>query len=123
MRCKECGKNLSDSCFYKGRKDKNVWTFKVCKKCISLKRKQDLAANKRESWLSEKVRLADEMREQSPKTITPMWVIRNLKRFGNCYVRKISKVNIPEAESLVGCKLKVRLSLKENDGYVIEVQK
>ncbi len=118
MRCKECGKNLSESCFYFYFVNGNKKQYHVCKKCITLKSKTRWERIKEEKKLQQA-----EASQNVKKQITPEWVIRNLKRFGNCYVRKISKVNIPEAESLVGCKLKVRLSLKENDGYVIEVQK
>lgn len=120
MRCKECGKNLSESCFYiyfvNGYKNR----YHVCKKCISLKAKLKYNKIKEIDKFQE---YQESSQEEKQKLITPEWVIRNLKRFGNCYVRHIEKIDIHEAAILVGAMLSIRPSLKENDGYIIEIKK
>lgn len=48
-----------------------------------------------------------------------LWVIRNLKSYGNCYIK--SKHNLDKIEQELNCKLVVRTL--SDGGYILEVRK
>lgn len=51
------------------------------------------------------------------------WVLRNLKRFGNCYIKHLNKVDIPGMEEELNKEIIVRKTSKDCQGYILEVKK
>jgi len=114
--CNSCGKILSESCYYGATQWKNgkqyINYYHVCKKCLSLKAKA-----KNDLFKMEK----EETQEEVPATVKSYsWVLRNLQRFGNCYIKHLNKINLKELSIKLGFALKVRPTSKENKGYIIE---
>jgi ppGpp synthetase/RelA/SpoT-type nucleotidyltranferase len=115
--CNSCGKRLSESCYYGATQWKNgkqyINYYHVCKKCLSLKAKakNDLFKMEKEETPEEEV----------PATVKSYsWVLRNLQRFGNCYIKHLNKINLKELSIKLGFALRVRPTSKENKGYIIE---
>lgn len=116
--CKSCGKRLSELCFYSSVSYKNnklyKKTYHMCKKCIRLKTLSSQHITKE----TEPIEVHEEFTLDSYS-----WVLRNLRKFGNCYIKHLSKVNISELSNKLGFDLNVRPTDKENKGYIIEVIK
>ena len=51
------------------------------------------------------------------------WVLRNLKRYGNCYIKHINRIDIPEMEEALNKQIPVRKTSKDNQGYILEIKK
>lgn len=125
IECKECKKLLPISCFYahysygtKGNPKLYLKIHKTCKKCKAAIRQQKIEGI-RDQILQQ--RIEEQVTSYEPKMVLG-WVVRNLKRFGNCYVRRLGRIDIQATQDQVGYKLTV-LALQNNDGYILQVKK
>lgn len=124
--CKSCLKRLPESCFY----SKTQWKdgrayfnyYHTCKKCISIKAKIRKGTIDKESLQSIPLGATIPTLKEKPKKDFS-WVVRNLKRYGNCYVRKLSGIDIDYLTTEVGFQVISRRTSKENDGYILERKK
>ena len=52
-----------------------------------------------------------------------IWVLRRLKEYGNCYIRSLNRVNIPELEEQLHTPITARRTSKDCEGYILEIRK
>ena len=127
--CKCCLKRLPESCFYSKTQWKNGKSYfhyyHTCKKCISLKNKIKKGTIDKETLQPiiprGTITMIPILKEKPKKDFS--WVVRNLKRYGNCYVRKLSGIDIDYLTTEVGFQVISRRTSKENDGYILERKK
>jgi len=125
--CNECKKLLPISCFYthwghsttaKDKNKKYLKVHKTCKKCWSRLRLERVHGIKLQI---EEEKIENEIQEYQPAQ-TEAWIIRNLKRFGNCYIRDLRKVNIKTAVEELGFNIRI-IALQSMNGYILEKKK
>lgn len=146
--CNTCHKQLPINCFY--QHDRLYPNGRVyhkinhkCKLCTSSSRAERYQNNKEhENKLRVENRRKARQREmmleysygeyeEQQKTEKPVvmeipkyyWVIRNLKNYGNCYIKHINRINQEQLELELGCELNIRKTSKENEGYILEIKK
>lgn len=120
--CKCCGRRLPESCFYGsqslGKNGKIYYKrWKKCKKCISMDNKSPEIITEEQEV---QVNLEPMFKEEWSPLDDYSWVIRNLKRYGNCYIKHLSKINLQELKEALGSDIKIRPTEKENKGYILE---
>ena len=125
--CNNCLKRLPLGCFYSKIQHKNGKVYfnyyHVCKKCISVRRKLKNAQYIGASVQSVAVDEAELLTPSSKQRRDVSWIIRNLEKFGNCYVRKLTDIDLEYLEARVGFAILTRSTSKENDGYILEKRK
>ena len=126
--CKSCLKRLPENCFYSKIQWKNGKSYfhyyHTCKKCISLKNKIKKGTIEKDTLQpipSGTITMITASKEKPKKDFS--WVVRNLKRYGNCYVREIQEIDIDYLTTEVGFQVISRRTSKENDGYILERKK
>lgn len=130
MICKVCGENKGEDAFYlKGHfvRGKFYESFdKTCKVChkqlrinkIEAKKIEELLKPKEEDSIEELIKPSKEKDNSNYG-----WVLRNLRKFGNCYIKHLSKIDIPEMEETLNNEILIRKTSKDNQGYILEIKK
>ena len=123
--CNYCNRELTLSDFYTNGPKNHSHTCIECSRFLknSKNYKDRMSPEDYEKWFNEnnpKVLVAK--KKKKAKDITTTYMYRNLKRFGNCYVRKINNDVIKDLEFALNVKLKYN-ETRDNIGYVIEVVK
>ena len=134
MKCNKCGIDKPESEFYlKGHTVNGKYYVNLsgqCKECIlqraKLKRMGLLPERKEKqnkmNWDNKLggLTISDtQYEEKKQEKLHPdLWVIRNLKNYGNCYIN--GKHDLNYIEQQLGCKIKVKAV---EVGYIILVEK
>ena len=127
VRCKHCGKVLPISCFYthwgisttsKDKRQKYLKINHTCKKCRAQIRKDRINGIVHDV-VERRVQEIQDIQIYKPSK-TLYWVVRNLKHYGNCFVRKLRKVNLQKTSEAVGFEIKVTPAGGDLDGYILE---
>jgi hypothetical protein len=100
----------------------------ICKSCTSFQKravryKERMDPVDYEKWFNENnPKVVVVKKKKRGKDITETYMYRNLKRFGNCYVRTIDEKTLKDLEIALNVKLRYN-ETRDNIGYVIEVIK
>lgn len=126
VECNECHKKLPVTCFYthwgtsqtcKDKRQKYLKINHTCKKCRAKIRQQKIDGI-RDQILQQ--RIEEQVTSYEPKMVLG-WVVRNLKRFGNCYVRRLGRIDIQATAQAIGAP--IRIIQVQEDGYILEKKK
>lgn len=117
IKCNKCGVEQPESNFYYGRKYyKNVvyvHYYKVCKSCIS-KRAKARADEKKEAIKEELKKIAESSKDK--------WIVRNLKRYGNCYIKYKEDHNLEELKTIYNIDYELQPA-GDMLGFIIQVKR
>lgn len=123
--CNECRRELTINNFYthygtsqtcKDKSKKYLKVNHICKNCRARLRRERISEIKEQI---EERKIQEEIQLTKKEIETPQWIIRNLKWYGNCYVKKLRKINMEKLPEQVGFEIKVEPAGDIN-GYILE---
>lgn len=117
IKCKICGEIKNESQYYVARKyykgTLHINYFGACKTCCGKRQKQRLLERKEEVKRQRVVKV-EELKDD--------WIIRNLQRFGNCYIKKKDKYDLDKIKAIINKDFDLQPA-GDMIGFIIQVRK
>ena len=121
--CKKCISEINHERKEKSNATKRLWYQKNRDEIIARRRERykELFGSQVEKVVIDE--FIPQEKPDKPEEYKYLWVIRNLKNYGNCYIRRLNKIDLNYIQEQVGFNLTTRRTSKDNDGYIIERMK
>lgn len=118
IKCKICGKVKEETNFYVARKyykgTLHINYFGTCKTCCGIRQKQRLLERKEEAKRQRLIKIEDQPSDE--------WIIRNLQRFGNCYIKKKDKYDLEKIKAIINKDFDLQPA-GDMIGFIIQVKR
>jgi len=117
IKCKICGEIKTETNYYNSKKYyKGVMYlgyWRVCKNCCGKRQKQRLLERKEEAKRQRVVKIEEQKDD---------WIIRNLQRFGNCYIKKKDKYDLDKIKAIINKDFDLQPA-GDMIGFIIQVKR